>query len=104
MTAHYGLPDFRLEWQGFRVIGMFPRPRGIEVLLEYNKFLENRQFHDLVMVDLFEDAAGVLISRKNRLLVVRSLHDFDEEYINTYLKAGITLVLDEIKRRHPGVG
>ena len=103
-TAHYGLPDFRLVWHGIRIIGMFPRPTGVELLLEYDKFLRNREFHDSLLVDRFEDAAGALIVNKNRLLVLRSLVDLDEEYVDTYLKVGMILVLAEVKRIHPGQG
>jgi len=100
-TAHYNLPDFRLTWQGIRVIGMFPRPKGVEILLEYDKFLHRRDLYDPVLIDRFEDAAGALIVNKNRLLVLRSLEAIDEEYIDTYLNIGMALLLEELKRRHP---
>ena len=100
-TAHYGLPDFRLVWNGIRLIGMFPRPKGVEVLLEYNKFMDNRSLYDPGLIDQFEDAAGALIVNKNRLLVVRALDELDEEYLDTYLQTGMQLYLAELKRRHP---
>lgn len=100
-TAYYDLPDFRLVWNGIRIIGMFPRPRAVEVLLEYGKFLRNRYYHDPLSIDQFEDAAGALIVNKNRLLVVRSTDEIDEEYLDTYLRIGMGLYLGEIQRIHP---
>jgi len=98
-THHYGLPDFRLEWNGIRVIDIFPRPKGVELLLEYSKILDNRQYHDPGEVDRLEDAAGAIIHNKNRLLVVRSKDEIDEDYLDAYLEWGIKLYLAELKRR-----
>ncbi|MEZ4635627.1 MAG: hypothetical protein R2873_28000 [Caldilineaceae bacterium] len=101
LTVNYGRPDFRLQWHGIRIIGLIPFPKGVSLLLEFSKFLEHEDAHPREDIDRFEDACGALPLHKNRLLVLRSLDDIDEDYLDTYLSLGMRLLLAEIQRRHP---
>jgi len=103
VTAHYDLPDFRLNWQGIRILGIFPRPRGVSVLLECRKFLAHRDLYPADEIDAFEDARGALPLLGNGLLVAQAPQDVDETYLDTYLGLGMDLLLREIKRRHPNL-
>lgn len=102
VTAHYGLPDLRFSWQGIRILGIFPRPKGVSVLLECRKFLAHRDRYPAEEIDAFEDARGALPLLGNGLLVVQAPEDVDEGYLDRYLENGMDLLLREIKRRHPG--
>jgi len=100
-TNHYNLPDFRLVWKGIRIVGVIPRPQGVSLLLEFDKFLKSRHLYPSGEIDAFEDAMGALPLLGNRLLVIHSCDDVDEEYLDKFLEVGIALYLEEIKRRHP---
>ena len=101
-TAHYDLPDFRLNWHGIRIVGIFPRPKAVQLLLECRKFLDRRDLDPADEIDAFEEARGALPLLKNGLVVLRSAEDVDEEYLDVYLRLGMDLLLREIRRRHPG--
>ena len=101
-TAHYDLPDFRLNWRGIRIVGIFPRPRAVQLLLESRKFLDHRDLYPADEIDTFEETRGALTLLKNGLVVLQSPEDVDEEYLDVHLKLGMALLLREIRRRHPG--
>lgn len=101
VTAHYDLPDFRLNWHGIRIVGIFPRPKGVSLLLECHKFLARRDQYTAEEIDAFEEARAALPQLKNRLVIFRSVEEVDEEYLDLYLKIGMDLLLREIRRRHP---
>jgi hypothetical protein len=104
VTRHYDLPDFRMEWRGVRLVGLFPRPRCVQLLLEYDKFLAHREAHDPGDIDRFQDAAGAIITNRNRLLSLRSIEEVEEHYVDIYLEVGMRLLLAELVRRHPNPG
>lgn len=100
MTRQHRLPDFRLNWNGVRLIGLFPRPNCVQLLLEYDKFMARRDAHDPDAICRFEDAAGAIITNRNRLLSLRSADQVEEHYLDTYLQVGMRLLLAELMRRH----
>tara|TARA_B100000609_G_C17047566_1_gene347207 strand:+ start:243 stop:662 length:420 start_codon:yes stop_codon:yes gene_type:complete len=100
-TAYYDLPDFRMCWQGIRVIGLHPRPKGVELLLEYDKFMRDSDQYDQDLIVPFEDACGALITNKNRLFKLTCLDTIDQEYLETYIACGIPLYLAYLHRKHP---
>ncbi|MEZ4619587.1 MAG: hypothetical protein R2867_29340 [Caldilineaceae bacterium] len=103
VTAHYGLPDFRLTWHKIRVVGLFPRPKGVELLLEFRKFMAHPEGYDAAWISQFEDACGALITNKNGLLTLRAVADIDIAYLETYLALGMRLYRAYLQKRHPAL-
>ena len=99
-TTHYNLPDFRLCWHNIRVIGLHPRPKGVELLLEYAKFMRHREDYNPDLIDQFEDACGAIIKNKNGLFKMSSLKKADHAYLETYISVGIKLYTEYLIRTH----
>lgn len=100
-TCHYNLPDFRMCLNGVRVIGIHPRPKGVELLLEFNKFMDSRDLYDQDLITSFEDACGAIIKNKNRLFKLTDAGSVDLEYLETFIATGIPLYMEYLNRTHP---